>query len=188
MRTPIPALPVITLGCAAGAVPSPEGAIVRGFRTAAVTLRHHLPVDQTAGRPPASTGGGGQPTPGPATERPAARGLPLPRAGAAVALPRRAGPGRAQGGLTWSAPGWSPDSPRERCWPSGPCAGVWPACSGTPTGTQPWPRPVTVSVFSSSSRGGFCEESGFRQRHSRLWRTGLSVSQGTAGGFGCARQ
>ena len=73
---------------------------------------------------------------------------------------RGAGPGR----VTWSAPGWSPDSPRERCWPSGPSAGAGPACSGMLTGTQPWTWSVTASASSSSSRGGFCKESGFRQR------------------------
>lgn len=63
---------------------------------------------------------------------------------------------------TWSAPGWSPDSPWERCWPS---AGVGPACLGTLTATRPWAWSVTGSASSSSSRAGFWKESGSRHGH-----------------------
>lgn len=68
-----------------------------------------------------------------------------------------------QGRATWSAPGWSPGSPQERCWPSG---GAWAACSERLAEIQPWTWSVTVSVSSSSSRGGSWKESGVRQRHS----------------------
>lgn len=66
--------------------------------------------------------------------------------------------------VTWSAPGWSPDSPRERCWPSGRSAGAGPACWGTLSGTRPWTWSATASAASSSSRGGFWKELGFRHR------------------------
>lgn len=69
--------------------------------------------------------------------------------------------------LTWSAPGWSPGSPRERCWPSGPSAGAPPACSGTRAGIRPWLRCATGTASSSSSRGGFWKESALSQGRRR---------------------
>lgn len=83
---------------------------------------------------------------------------------------------RGQGGVTWSAPGWSPDSPQERCWPS---AGARPACSGRRAVSRPWTWSASVSAASSSSRGGFWKESGFRQRHSAGSEGALGALHGT---------
>lgn len=83
---------------------------------------------------------------------------------------------RGQGGVTWSAPGWSPDSPQERCWPS---AGARPACSGRLAASRPWTWSATASAASSSSRGGFWKESGFRQRHSAGSEGALGALHGT---------
>lgn len=70
--------------------------------------------------------------------------------------------GAGHGKATWNAPGWSPGSPQERCWPSG---GAQAACSGRLAEIRPWTWSVTVSVSSSSSRGGSWKESSVRQRH-----------------------
>lgn len=98
---------------------------------------------------------------------------PLPR-GVHPRLPGARGTGRDGVGrralarpLTWSAPGWSPGSPRERCWPSGPSAGAPPACSGTRAGIRPWLRCATGTASSSSSRGGFWKESALSQGRRR---------------------
>lgn len=98
---------------------------------------------------------------------------PLPR-GVHPRLPGARGTGRDRVGrralarpLTWSAPGWSPGSPRERCWPSGPSAGAPPACSGTRAGIRPWLRCATGTASSSSSRGGFWKESALSQGRRR---------------------
>lgn len=184
-RTPVPSCPTITLGSPVGAGEN-KGTVVGWLQNGCPHTKTGFPSGADRGTSSTSEEGG-RPAPHPlssltsgrATEEQAAQGLPdgcsrglapaltASRARLPLAVGRRAG----VRGVTWSAPGWSPDSPRERCWPSGPCAGVRTACSGTPTGTRPWTRSVTVSASSSSSRGGSCRESRFRQRHPGLWRS-----------------
>lgn len=96
--------------------------------------------------------------------------MPPPRAGRAWCRGRPRAPSRPTVRVTWSAPGWSPCSPRERRWLSGPRvprAGAPPACSGMPTETGLGPWSVTAPVFSSSSRGDSWGRAFLREAHAR---------------------